>query len=65
MLRSFSLLAYPGRLLPYPKTLDWAGKACTGKKHSSLLQKSINYGRKSFIGLAPVLLFVKLHTNVV
>ncbi len=28
-------------------------------KHSSLLQKSVNYDRKIFIGLAPVYLLVK------
>ncbi len=37
---------------PYPQTLDLAGNACQGK-HSSLLQKSVNYTLKSFIVQAP------------
>ncbi len=36
---------------PHPPTLDKAGKACQG--HSSLIRKSVNYGQKSFITLAP------------
>ncbi len=32
------------------RVLEWLAK----KKHSSLLLKFVNYGRKSFIGLAPV-----------
>ncbi len=37
---------------PYPQTLDKAGNACQGQT-SSLLRKSVNYGRKTFIGMAP------------
>jgi hypothetical protein len=37
--------------LHHPQTLDYAGKACQGQT-LILLQKSVNYGQKSFITLA-------------
>ncbi len=38
---------------PYPQTLDQAGNILARDKHSSLSRKSVNYGQKSFIKLAP------------
>jgi hypothetical protein len=40
------------RLQPFPKALDYAGKACQGK-YSSLLQIFVNYHRKSLMTLDP------------
>ncbi len=37
---------------PYPQTLDLAGKAC------QVITKIINYGSKSFSGLAPVVNYI-------
>ncbi len=42
-------MLHSGRFQPYPLTLDKAGKAC----QTSLLWKSVNYGRERFIIQAP------------
>ncbi len=38
---------------PYPQTLDQPGKGLARDKHSSLLQKSVNYVRKKFYTTGP------------
>ncbi len=44
---------------PYPQTLTRLEKLARNQ-HSSLVQKSVNYDRKFFIGLAPGVNAVKL-----
>jgi hypothetical protein len=40
---------------PHPQTLDLVEKACQGQKYTSLLRKSVNYGRKKFYSTVPSL----------
>ncbi len=46
-------MLHSGRLWPYSQTLDYAGKTSQGQTHSSLLQKSVNYGRLKFYDTGP------------
>jgi hypothetical protein len=46
--------------LPYPQTLDWAGRLAR-EKHSTLLQKPVIYGRKKFNSTSPCGLY---HTSL-
>ncbi len=52
----------PGK--PLQPSLMFVGKAGARDKHSNLLRKSVNYGRKSFIVQAPGV-FVKSLYNLV
>jgi hypothetical protein len=47
-------MLYSGRFWPFRQTSDQDGKACKGRdKHSSVLQKIVNYGRKKFYNIVP------------
>ncbi len=49
-------MLHSGTLRHYLQILDKAAKACQGQQ-SSLLQKSVNYGRKKFYRIGPCSVF--------